>query len=75
VAFAPGVSVAEVARRFEVATSLIYKWRQQSRASDGQERTQRPSGTHVQEAQRTVARVLNKNSELRPSSLRPTYLP
>jgi hypothetical protein len=34
-AFAPGASVAEVARRFEVATSLIYKWRQQSRASEG----------------------------------------
>jgi transposase len=34
-AFAPGASVAEVARRFEVVTSLIYKWRQQSRASDG----------------------------------------
>jgi transposase len=31
-AFSPGASVAEVARRFEVATSLIYKWRQQSRA-------------------------------------------
>ena len=30
-AFAPGASVADVARRFEVATSLIYKWRQQSR--------------------------------------------
>jgi transposase len=34
-AFAPGASVAAVARRFEVATSLIYKWRQQSRASEG----------------------------------------
>jgi transposase len=33
-AFAPGGSVAAVARRFEVATSLIYKWRQQSRASE-----------------------------------------
>ena len=32
-AFAPGASVAEVARRFEVATSLIYKWRQQSRVT------------------------------------------
>ena len=26
-AFAPGASVAEVARRYDVATSLIYKWR------------------------------------------------
>ncbi len=29
-AFAPGASVAEVARRYDVATSLIYKWRQQA---------------------------------------------
>lgn len=29
-AFAPGASVAEVARRHDVATSLIYKWRQQA---------------------------------------------
>ena len=33
-AFAPGASVAEVARRFEIATSLIYKWRQQNRATE-----------------------------------------
>lgn len=26
-AFAPGASVSSVARRFDVATSLIYKWR------------------------------------------------
>lgn len=26
-AFAPGATVAEVARRFDVSTSLIYKWR------------------------------------------------
>lgn len=26
-AFAPGASVSAVARRFDVATSLIYKWR------------------------------------------------
>jgi len=26
-AFSPGAVVADVARRFEVATSLIYKWR------------------------------------------------
>jgi len=32
-AFAPGVSVAEVARRYDVATSLIYKWRQQALSS------------------------------------------
>lgn len=29
-AFAPGASVAEVARQYDVATSLIYKWRQQA---------------------------------------------
>lgn len=29
-AFAPGASVAEVSRRYDVATSLIYKWRQQA---------------------------------------------
>lgn len=31
-AFAPGASVAEVARQHDVATSLIYKWRQQALA-------------------------------------------
>ena len=36
-AFAPGASVAEVARRYDVATSLIYKWRQNAAsARDGQ---------------------------------------
>ena len=36
-AFAPGASVAEVARRYDVATSLIYKWRQNAAsASDGE---------------------------------------
>ena len=29
-AFSPGAVVADVARRFEVSTSLIYKWRQES---------------------------------------------
>ena|SRR5487761_2574073 len=29
-AFAPGAVVADVARQFEVSTSLIYKWRQQA---------------------------------------------
>lgn len=29
-AFAPGAVVAEVARQFDVATSLIYKWRRQA---------------------------------------------
>ena len=28
-AFAPGASVTEVSRRYDVATSLIYKWRRQ----------------------------------------------
>jgi transposase len=33
---APGASVAEVARRFDVSTGLIYTWRRQSRgAGDG----------------------------------------
>jgi transposase len=31
-AFAPGASVTEVARQYDVATSLIYKWRQQALA-------------------------------------------
>ncbi|MBV8400704.1 MAG: transposase [Acetobacteraceae bacterium] len=29
-AFSPGATVADVARRFEVSTSLIYKWRRAS---------------------------------------------
>ncbi len=29
-AFSPGASVADVARRFQVSTSLIYKWRRAS---------------------------------------------
>jgi transposase len=29
-AFAPGASVADVARQYDVATSLIYKWRRQA---------------------------------------------
>jgi transposase len=33
-AFAPGASVAEVARRYDVATSLIYKWCQQALLSN-----------------------------------------
>lgn len=31
-AFAPGAVVAKVARQFDVATSLIYKWRRQAGA-------------------------------------------
>jgi transposase len=34
-AFAPGASVTEVSRRLNVATSLIYQWRQQAMASPG----------------------------------------
>jgi hypothetical protein len=34
------------------------------------ERTKRPSGAHKREVQRPVTRVLNENSELRPSGLR-----
>jgi transposase len=33
-AFAPGASVAAVARQYDVATSLIYKWRRQARSAD-----------------------------------------
>ncbi len=29
-AFSPGATVADVARRFQVSTSLIYKWRRSS---------------------------------------------
>lgn len=32
-AFAPGVVVADVARRYEVSTSLIYQWRREAMAS------------------------------------------
>jgi transposase len=32
-AFSPGAIVADVARRYEVATSLIYKWRREVRAA------------------------------------------
>ena len=31
-AFAPGASVAQVARQYDVATSLIYRWRRQALA-------------------------------------------
>ena len=31
-AFAPGVVVADVARRYEVSTSLIYQWRREAMA-------------------------------------------
>jgi transposase len=34
-AFAPGASVADVARQYDVATSLIYKWRQQVLSANG----------------------------------------
>ena len=34
-AFGPGASVAAVARQYDVATSLIYKWRQQSQSTNG----------------------------------------
>ena len=34
-AFAPGASVAEVARQYDVATSLIYKWRRQALPVNG----------------------------------------
>ena len=34
-AFAPGASVADVARQYDVATSLIYKWRQQGLSANG----------------------------------------
>src|SRR5674476_774053 len=34
-AFAPGVVVAKVARQFDVATSLIYKWRRQGQGELG----------------------------------------
>ena len=33
-AFAPGATVAAVARHYDVATSLIYKWRRALRARD-----------------------------------------
>lgn len=34
-AFAPGAVVAKVARQFDVATSLIYKWRRQEQGELG----------------------------------------
>jgi len=34
-AFAPGASVAVVARQYDLATSLIYKWRQQALEANG----------------------------------------
>ncbi len=36
-AFAPGASVAEVARQYDVATSLIYKWRQSASSANNGE--------------------------------------
>jgi transposase len=35
-AFSAGSSVAEIARQFDVSTSLIYIWRRQFRSSDGE---------------------------------------
>jgi transposase len=34
-AFAPGATVADVSRRLNVATSLIYQWRRQAMGSPG----------------------------------------
>jgi transposase len=34
-AFSPGAVVADVARQFEVATSLIYKWRRDRQTAGG----------------------------------------
>lgn len=34
-AFAPGTIVSDIARQFDVATSLIYKWRRQALAAEG----------------------------------------
>jgi transposase len=34
-AFAPGASVADVARHYDVAPSLIYRWRQQAVSANG----------------------------------------
>jgi NAD(P)-dependent dehydrogenase (short-subunit alcohol dehydrogenase family) len=45
------------------------------RADKPPERTKRPSGTHKREVQRPVTRVLNENSELRPSGLRLNHVP
>ncbi|MCW6513008.1 transposase [Lichenifustis flavocetrariae] len=33
-AFMPGAVATEVARRYDVSTSLIYKWRQQARSGE-----------------------------------------
>jgi transposase len=33
-AFAPGAIIADISRRYEVATSLIYKWRRQALATE-----------------------------------------
>src|SRR5258708_35075163 len=33
-AFAPGAIVADISRRYEISTSLIYKWRRQRLATD-----------------------------------------
>jgi transposase len=42
-AFAPGASVAEVARRYDVATSLIYKWRQHALSANNGEASFAPA--------------------------------
>src|SRR5260221_14611325 len=33
-AFAPGAIVADISRRYEISTSLIYKWRRQTSATE-----------------------------------------
>src|SRR5260221_14440741 len=33
-AFAPGAIVADISRRYEISTSLIYKWRRQTTAAE-----------------------------------------
>jgi len=42
-AFAPGASVAEVSRQYDVATSLIYKWRRQVLSANGDGRSFTPA--------------------------------
>jgi transposase len=34
-AFAPGAITANVCRRFEISTGLLYRWRQEARAAEG----------------------------------------
>jgi transposase len=61
-AFAPGASVADVARQYDVATSLIYKWRQQAVSASRAGTSFRPAGV-VDEPACSLVRTASEDKE------------